>query len=207
MNRLKILIVEDEPLISMDLTMIVENLGYEVTATAFNYEDAVNHLRGSKFDFAFLDINLGGPKDGIDVAKFINDNNKVPFTYITSFANSSIIARAKETHPVGYIIKPFEEKEIYSALEIGLANYQHRFKLIDLDMDLVQKWSVANEHSLSDREIAVLINLYEGKGNRQIAEENFISVNTVKAHLKNIFSKLNVHTRAEAVAELTSSIF
>lgn len=206
MSKLKILIVEDEPLISMDLTMIVENLGYEVSATAFNYEDAVNHLRGNKFDFAFLDINLGGPKDGIDVAKFINSNNKVPFTYITSFANSSIIARAKDTHPVGYIIKPFEEKEIYTALEIGLANYEHRFKLIDLNPEVIKKWSETNKHSLSEREIAILINLYEGKGNRQIAEENFISVNTVKAHLKNIFSKLGVHTRAEAVAELTTSI-
>ena len=123
---MKILVVEDEMVIAMNLMLILENLGYEVLGPASNYEEAIEHLENEAPDLVILDVNLNGIKSGIDVANFINENCVIPFIYLTSNSDSVTVNSAKETKPDSYLIKPFNEESLYSTIEIALFNFQDR---------------------------------------------------------------------------------
>ena len=108
----KVLIVEDEPLISDDLEIIVNNLGYDVVAMVDNAAEAISVLKSDKVDLVLLDVQLKGDEDGITVGKFIQDTIKIPFIYVTSFYDDDTIYRARETNPASYIVKPFKDGDI-----------------------------------------------------------------------------------------------
>lgn len=81
----KVLIVEDEPIIAIDMTNMLIKMGYDVIGDAANFNDAIEILNEVKPDIILLDINLKGEKDGIDLAEEINANYQIPFIYTTSF--------------------------------------------------------------------------------------------------------------------------
>ena len=123
---MKILVVEDEMVISMNLVLILENLGYEVMEPVTTYEEAVTQLEKECPDLAILDVNIDGIKSGIDVAHHINDQYNIPFIYLTSNSDSVTVTGAKATKPASYLIKPFSEETLYSTIEIALFNFQDR---------------------------------------------------------------------------------
>lgn len=125
-DKLKILVVEDEMVISMNLVLILENLGYEVIEPVTTFEEAVEQLEIEQPDLAILDINLEGIKSGVDVAHHINDVYKIPFIYLTSNSDSVTVNSAKSTKPASYLVKPFNEESLYSTIEIALFNFQDR---------------------------------------------------------------------------------
>lgn len=118
-----ILVVEDEFIIAEDLQETLIQLGYKNIEYAANYADAIEHLKNKPFNIALLDVNLNDTKDGIDVAHFIKEHYQMPFIFVTSNADKGTIDRAKEVKPNGYIIKPFNKADIYSSIELALANY------------------------------------------------------------------------------------
>ena len=125
--------------------------------------------------------------------------NKIPFVFLTSYADKATLERAKHTNPMGYIVKPFNEKDLFATLEIALFNYSQRQHPISLNLD------VLNERLLSQltaKEFDILKDIYEGRTNNQMAERNFISVNTVKSHIKKIYDKLDVHSRSQAIVKI-----
>jgi len=122
MSRIKILIVEDELIISQDISFKLEDLGYEVVEMASDYEEAIEIIEAEALDIVLLDINLSEEKDGIDVAKYIRANKDLPFVYLTSNADFSTVSRAKETKPNGYVLKPVQTKELLVAIEMALAS-------------------------------------------------------------------------------------
>ena len=103
--------------------------------------------------------------------------------------------------PMGYIVKPFNEKELYSNIEVALYNFSKFVLPVSLKIEMIN--SKINT-PLTQREFDILEGLYEGKTNRQLAESQFVSVNTVKTHIKNIYEKMNTHTRSETVALIHS---
>jgi DNA-binding LytR/AlgR family response regulator len=116
-EKLKILIVEDELLIASHLKMLLEQFGYTVMDIAQTYEDALTKVKLFQPDLVLLDIILKGPKDGIDLANELNKQH-LPFVYITSHTDKSTLERAKLTLPKGYVVKPFNKKDLYAALEM-----------------------------------------------------------------------------------------
>ena len=116
----KILIVEDEPIISSDIEMTLEDLGYEVTDIVDNAEDAMLSINTNPPHLILLDINLEGDVDGIMLAEDINENFKIPFIFLTSNADKLTINRVKRTQPSGFIVKPFVDKDLQSNIEIAL---------------------------------------------------------------------------------------
>ena len=116
-DKPKILIVEDELLIASHLKMLLEQFGYSILDIASNYSEALQKVNLYKPDLVLLDIVLNGPKDGIDVAQYLN-NQGLPFLYITSHTDKSTLERAKLTLPKGYVVKPFNKKDLYATLEI-----------------------------------------------------------------------------------------
>ena len=111
-SRSKIIIVEDEIIIALDLKLRLENLGYVVLNIAFNGEDAIKLTGETNPDLVLMDIQLNGEMDGITVANQIRNLHNVPFIYLTGSHDNSLLERAKQTDPIGFISKPFDETEI-----------------------------------------------------------------------------------------------
>ncbi len=116
MNKVKVLIVEDEMVIAMNLVSILEDLGYDVLDPANSYEEAVDALKEEQPDIALLDIQLDGDKDGIDFARYINQYQEIPFIYLTSNADSRTLNQAKETSPSSYLVKPFNQDDLFTSI-------------------------------------------------------------------------------------------
>lgn len=199
MSEIRILIVEDDPLIAADIEQCLSTIDYSVSAVVHNYEDAIDALGKNPPDAALLDIDLGGEKDGIAIAEYIRLHVKIPFVFLTSFGDRQTIAAAKKVQPAGYIIKPFDERDLLANLDIALYNYsnsknaeQPKLSLIHLNRHL--------RHPMSDREFEILEALYEGKTNQQMAEQFFLSVSTIKTHVYSLYTKLDVGSRTEAIA-------
>jgi two-component system, LytTR family, response regulator LytT len=123
MSNISILIVEDELVIAEDLKMQLESLGYSVTGIAKTYEKALTLLGENIPDLMLIDIKLKGEKDGIDLAEKIKKAYEFPLIFITSHSDSHTVERAKKVHPDGYLVKPFEAKDLYTSIEIAFANY------------------------------------------------------------------------------------
>jgi DNA-binding NarL/FixJ family response regulator len=194
MKIIKILIVEDEPLIAEDISYY---LSLAESSVAHTYLEAVDSLNNHDFDFVFLDYNLGTSKTGVDLAREINLNFHLPFAFITSYADKDSIQQIKVLHPVGYIVKPFNGKDIVAVLELGLELfYTYMDNQTSFDFKKLSKFS---HTELTSQEKNIILKLIEGKRNQNIADELFVSVNTIKTHLKNIFLKLEVGSRMEAM--------
>lgn len=123
MNKVKILVVEDEIIIADNICDTLEDLGYSVLEPAINYTEAIESLEKNNPDVAILDIQLSGKKTGIDIAQKINEAYDIPFIFLTSYADASTIVEAKKVMPSAYLVKPFTKEEIYSSIEIALYNY------------------------------------------------------------------------------------
>jgi DNA-binding NarL/FixJ family response regulator len=200
---LKILIVEDEPLIAEDILGFLETAGFSNISIVYDYKSAALLLEQELVEIVLLDINLEGELNGMDVAKKINKEHHLPFIFITSYSDSATIKEVKELHPVGYIVKPFNGKEIPAVLELGYELfYTYMGKGSDFEIEKLNKFA---SEPLTQKEIEVLLCIAEGKNNKQAADSLFVSVNTIKTHLKNIFIKLDITSRSEAIVLLNKA--
>ncbi len=122
-RALNILVVEDEAIIAEDLKTCLEDLGYSVLGVAKSYEEGLQKFKTFKPDFVILDIVIDGEKDGIELAQAINGIKKVPFIFLSSHSDTATLNRAKEHLPSAYLVKPFEEEDIFTTIEVAIANY------------------------------------------------------------------------------------
>lgn len=123
MSTVRIIIVEDEPLIAEDMRGHLEEMGYEVVAVSDNALDAVSEIAAQTPDMVLLDINLGDGADGVMVAERINARHPVPFIFVTSHSDAATLERVKSVRPAGFIIKPFDENDLRTQIEIALARF------------------------------------------------------------------------------------
>lgn len=127
MPKIKILVVEDEIVIADDICDTLRELDYELLEPALNYTEALQTLEKEQPDLALLDIQLGGQKDGIDLAWKIKEDFDIPFIFLTSNADAATVNRAKKLAPPAYLMKPFNKNDLYTSIEIALYNYSlHR---------------------------------------------------------------------------------
>ena len=205
MSKFRVLIVEDEPVIAENISMYLDNNDFEVSAIAYDSGEAIEQLQKNTPDAAILDINLESEEDGIDIANFINQKYPIPFLFLTSYSDKETLQRAKNVNPSGYIVKPFNEKTLLASLEIAINNHaaENNKKMPLLTIDKINKYLLS---PLSDREFEVVQLIYEGSTNNQIAERIFVSINTVKTHLKSIYLKLDANTRYGVIIRLRELI-
>lgn len=120
MEKSKILIVEDERITAGILKNILEFLGYEVLGIASSADAFYEILQAGKPDLVLMDIYLNGDKDGIELASEIKASHQLAVIYLTAFSDTHLLERAKVTEPFGYILKPFQERELHSNIEMAL---------------------------------------------------------------------------------------
>jgi PAS domain S-box-containing protein len=120
MTDTKILIVEDEVIVARNIEKRLISSGYKVAGIASSAEEAIELAASLKPDLVLMDIKLKGKMDGIDAAKAIRNSYRLPIIYLTSYADEETFQRAKITEPFGYLIKPFELKELNRSVEMAL---------------------------------------------------------------------------------------
>ena len=124
MNQLiKILILEDNVIIADDMQSMLEDIGYEIVANVVDFESATKALKENQVDLALVDIVLATDKTGIDFGKHIRDNYNIPFIFVTSNSDKATVENAKSVHPSGYLVKPFEQQDLFTSIEIALSNF------------------------------------------------------------------------------------
>jgi DNA-binding NarL/FixJ family response regulator len=197
--KAKILIVEDEPIIAADIEMTLEANNYSIVGKAYSGLQALDMLSVRNPDLAILDISLKGDMSGIELAEIIKDKYNIPFLYLTSFSDNITLEMAKPTLPYGYIVKPFKDNDLLSSIEMALYRHSTENKVNEISMETIQK---STDITLTKMEYQVLILIWEGHSNKSIADGLFISVNTVKTHVRNIFEKFNVRSRNELIVRL-----
>ncbi|KIC92619.1 sigma 54-interacting response regulator [Flavihumibacter solisilvae] len=137
--RGKILIVEDQFIEALNLKIILENAGYPVCEPAQSVYEALQSIKKHTPQLVIVDIFLKGPKTGIDLARYLRENH-IPFIYLSANTNADVLEAAKKTHPYGFLVKPFREKDVLVALDIAQYHHDH-----SLESQLFREKVLANE--------------------------------------------------------------
>ena len=116
----RILVVEDERIVAEDIQDILKSLGHSVCGVASSGEEAIEKAGETRPDLVLMDIMLDGKMDGVEAAEQISAPLDIPVVYLTAYADDSTLERAKLTSPYGYVLKPFEERDVHSAIEMAL---------------------------------------------------------------------------------------
>ena len=176
----RILILEDEIIVAIDLQEVLESLGYG-TYVAHNYNEAMAAVPNFKPQLAICDINLGQGANGIDFAKDANKiSPQMEVIYVTAFSDTKMVTAAAETDPFNYLVKPWNEQQIAVTVNMAFTYILERMKNDSLIKNL----------SLSEYKILDLIG--KQKKSKEIAEILFIAEKTVRNHRYNIIKKLDL---------------
>lgn len=127
MTASRVLVVEDEAIVATDIAGTLRGLGCVVTAVATSGEAAIQAAQAMRPDLVLMDIRLKGEVDGVKAAREIGDRFGIPVIYLTAHADEQTLRRAKVTEPFGYILKPFDERDLRVAVEIAL--HRHRTQM------------------------------------------------------------------------------
>jgi len=123
MLSVKIGVVEDEMIIAASIVSTLKKLNYKVSTPAASYADALEMIEKEQPHLLLLDINLGGQKDGIDVAEFVRANYQLPIIFLTANSDTATVQRAKAVKPNAYLLKPFTKDDLFASIEIAISNY------------------------------------------------------------------------------------
>jgi len=201
MFRKRVLIIEDDPEIRNSFSLIVNSSPkFTVVNTYGSCEEAIKHLHTDKPEIVLMDIELPGGMNGIQGTKVIKE--KVPsvdIIMVTVYEDSELVFDALKSGASGYITKSANYLELLSALdEIVKGGAPMSSKIARL---VIANFHVNPNSPLTKRETEILTLISEGKTYTQISEELFISKETSKTHIKNIYAKLQVKSKSEALAK------
>src|SRR5262249_28322745 len=129
MTTARVCIVEDEMVVAKDIQTRLAQLGYTIVGHTGFGEEAVHLVQDLRPDLVLMDIRLQGTMDGVTAAEQIRSRFQLPVVYVTAYADEDTLCRARITEPFGYILKPFEERELRTVIEMALYKHQAERKL------------------------------------------------------------------------------
>ena len=202
---MKILIVDDHPLVRKGIASILSfEQDFDEILEASNIEEAMDLILTEEPVLAIVDLNLGND-DGLEiVSNSRNKGVKTKFVILTSSVRKDDFTRAMEIGVNGYILKEAFAEDILYAIRVVLRGKQF------IDPEVIRYQTAASREmngleDLTPRESDVLMELGKGLSNYEIAKELFISENTVKKHVSNILSKLELNHRTQAALLVSNS--
>ena len=192
MDKVKILVVEDEIIIADNLCDSLDQMGYESLEPASTYSEALEMISEEIPDLAILDIQLAGKKSGIDLGEKINAEFDFPFVFLTSNSDKMTFTEAKRANPSAFLVKPFVKDELYAAIELALYSYsKSKEKAIDQENLIIK-----NALFIKDKTAFIRINFSDIHYLK--SEGNYIDVqmidgkrHTVRGSLNDYIAKLN----------------
>lgn len=175
MNKTKILIVEDEAIVALELKVELEKLDCEVTGIVCTQKDVFSSIQKNIPDIIMMDIKLGKNENGIDIVTEIQKKQSIPILYLTAFSDDATMQRAFSTNPIGYIVKPFKTQELKTNIQLSM------YKLNGTEI-----------LSINKDYIALGENFYFDMENRQLYfRDNFIKLGKKEQHLLAILIEAN----------------
>jgi len=176
-ERVRVVIADDESIICMDLREMLGNLGYLVVGEAGDGRSAVNLARELRPDVVLMDIKMPD-MDGIEAARILTGERIAPVVLLTAFSQKDLVERAKDAGVVGYLVKPIQEADLAPAIEIALSRFRE-FRELEREVDDLQ--DQLETRKLVDRAKGILMDaqgLSEAAAFRRIQK---MSMNTRKA--------------------------
>jgi CheY-like chemotaxis protein len=149
MAKAQILIVEDDWIVAEDIQTSLKKLGFSVSAIVPSGEEALKKAKEDNPDLVLMDIMLEGEMNGTEAAEQMRALFNIPVVYLTAYADEDMVERAKVTEPFGYVIKPFEDRELKTAIEIAL--YKHK---MEKQLKESKEWLSTTLKSIGDAVIA-----------------------------------------------------
>jgi PAS domain S-box-containing protein len=146
---LRILVVEDESLVALDLEERLIQLGYEVTGVVDNSAEALSMARAVKVDLVLMDIHIRGDADGIETAVELRRMADIPVVFLTAHADEATLQRAGLAEPFGYVLKPFDERELRATIQMARYRYQAEARVRKME-----RWLATTLRSIGDGVIA-----------------------------------------------------
>lgn len=128
MDKTKILVVEDQTIVALNIKNRLRNLGYAVPVAVVSGKEAIKEAELTNADLVLMDIMLKGDMDGIEAARIIKSRFGIPIIYLTACTDFETLERAKLTDPEGYISKPFKEEDLYENIEAALLKSRSKKK-------------------------------------------------------------------------------
>jgi DNA-binding LytR/AlgR family response regulator len=198
MKQLQIMVVEDEPIIAQEISMVVEDLGYQVCAMVMHSSEVARVYAQCNPDLLLMDINLGHGPDGISLAEGLMKTKKTPFIFVTSYADKTTLDRAKTVNPDGYVVKPFDERDLQAAIEIAFARFEQNNVSIETEEPIEKDNFLINQY-LFVRHKNKLVRLHPENILYAEASSNYTQIvttdqtYTVSSHLAIIEQKLAPH--------------
>jgi len=191
MTKAEILIVEDDAVVARDIQNRLKALGFLAPAMVPSGEEAIERVKEHKPDLVLMDIMLRGKMDGIEAADQIRSQFNIPVVYVTAYADEDVLERAKVTEPFGYIIKPFEDRDLNTTIEIAL--FKHK---MEKQLKESEEWLSTTLKSIGDAVIAT-------EKNSQVTFMNPVAESLTGWHqeeargrpLENVFNIINEETR------------
>lgn len=191
---LKILLIEDEFIIAKDIKISLGKENFAKVDSANNYTSAHELFITNNYDLVISDINLNDDKDGIEIIAEFSQTKQIPVVYLTAYSDTDIIERAEKTTPFAYLLKPYNENQLKTTINLAILNFKKANDGVPEN-----KENTAKLHLLTNREKEVLVTLSTGKLSKEIAVTLSISAYTVEQHKKNIKKKLRLTTVGELV--------
>lgn len=174
MSAVKVLVVEDESIVALDIQHRLRAMGYDVVGLALTGPEALELVERTSPDLVLMDIRLKGPLTGIETAEQLRSRRDLPVIYLTAYTDQATLERARISEPFGYVVKPFEDRELSITIEIAL--YRHEV-----------------ERQLRESEIALLA--HQNELEQRVAER------TVELTRLNEALRLEIAARQRAQAE------
>jgi DNA-binding NarL/FixJ family response regulator len=195
----KVLIIEDDPIIADYLSQLLSTEGFNVLGIAHTGERALDKISSLHPDLCICDIHLGTGMSGIDVAEVLSSKYQIPYIFLTSFDDDKTIEEAERHSPYGYIVKPFQDRTLLATIKIAWSNYKKRQSAEVLSKaDIEQKTDVI----LTPQEYEILTKLINGQSYKQIAEAQFLTTDSIKYHAGKIYKKFGISGRSELHSRL-----
>ena len=176
----KILVVEDESLIALDIKLILEKEGYEVVTNIKTVEAAITAIETHCPDLVLIDINLNQIKDGIDLGTYLLAKDAIPYIYVTSYSNKVILERANDTRPHGYIVKPFRPDNLITTISVVLNNFKYK----DIDTHRQEKPS----NDIAPKKVKDIVAYINNNIDKKLEVDELLqNTSWTKRHLTRVF--------------------
>lgn len=153
MKSLKIVLADDESLIRMDLREMLTEVGHEIVGEAANGQEAVELVRSLKPDCVIMDVKMP-VMDGLEAANIIGAEELAPVLLLTAYSQEDIVAKAKESGVIGYLVKPIREEQLFPALEIAVSRFA---EMKQLNSELADLKESLETRKLLDRAKGILM--------------------------------------------------
>lgn len=200
LTQLEILVVEDDAIVAQDIVDCLLELGHSPVGPAYELAMAKRLIAQQTVHIALLDIHLETREDGIILSAWIKNEFCIPVIFLTAHSDYITLSKVKKVHPDHFLVKPFNKAQLKATIEITSNNFYNPNPRYDANAKAVL-FNHRVDNVLTKREIDVLLLVCKGLSNQQISEMLFVSQNTVKTHLKNIFTKTDSTSRANLIGK------